>query len=197
MNKFTKISAATLFALFLAACDKPAEKAAIPEPAKQEATQPAEAPKAAEEARSEVAKTEVAAADTMQGAEDFKKLLEWKQTQEQNFTAVQAELEQQIASQDKAKIEQSLEMFKGKIADILSGLDALEVKSPEVNVFKAKAKENLELLNGLVVESVKAMTTPTPELQNSIQEKLQSLQQSTSELNQIQMELEKKFLNKE
>ena len=38
MNKFTKISATALFALFLTACDKPADK---PAPAKPEATQPA------------------------------------------------------------------------------------------------------------------------------------------------------------
>lgn len=155
MNKFTKISAVTLFALFLSACDKPAN-----------------------------------------GAEDFRKLLEWKQTQEQSFSIVQNELEQQLATQDISKIEQSLEMFKGKITEILSGLDKLEIKAPEVNAFKAKAKENLELLNGLVVDSVKGMTSQAPELQNAIQEKLQLLQKSTAELNQIQMDLEQKYLNK-
>ena len=38
MNKFTKISATALFALFLTACDKPADK---PAQAKPETTQPA------------------------------------------------------------------------------------------------------------------------------------------------------------
>ena len=38
MNKLIKISATALFALFLTACDKPADK---PAPAKSEATQPA------------------------------------------------------------------------------------------------------------------------------------------------------------
>ena len=45
MNKFTKISATALFALFLTACDKPADK---PAPAKPETTQPA--PEAKQEA---------------------------------------------------------------------------------------------------------------------------------------------------
>ena len=56
MNKFTKISATALFALFLTACDKPADKPAPAKPettqpapeAKQEAAQPAEAAKPAE-----------------------------------------------------------------------------------------------------------------------------------------------------
>ena len=51
MNKFTKISATALFALFLTACDKPADKPAPAKPettqlapeAKQETAQPAEA----------------------------------------------------------------------------------------------------------------------------------------------------------
>lgn len=35
MNKLSKISATALVALFLAACDKPAEKAPVTEPAKK------------------------------------------------------------------------------------------------------------------------------------------------------------------
>ena len=54
MNKLIKISATALFALFLTACDKPADK---PAPAKPETTQPA--PEAKQEAAkpAEAAKT--------------------------------------------------------------------------------------------------------------------------------------------
>ena len=50
MKKFTKISATALFALFLTACDKPADK---PAPAKPETTQPA--PEAKQEAADNLA----------------------------------------------------------------------------------------------------------------------------------------------
>ena len=54
MNKFTKISATALFALFLTACDKPADKQA---PAKPETTQPA--PEAKQETAQQIGRAHV------------------------------------------------------------------------------------------------------------------------------------------
>ena len=72
MNKFTKISATALFALFLTACDKPADK---PAPAKPETTQPA--PEAKQEAAQPAEAAKPAEATPAQEQADYNKLLEW------------------------------------------------------------------------------------------------------------------------
>ena len=72
MNKFTKISATALFALFLTACDKPADK---PTPVKTEINQPASEVKQ-EEAKTAETATSVEAANAQEQA-DYNKLLEW------------------------------------------------------------------------------------------------------------------------
>ncbi len=179
MNKFTKISAAALLTVFLAACDKPA-------PAK-----PAEAPKAETSApAAEAPKVDAAQA---QGVEDFKKLVEWNQAQEKALASSQAELQQTLATQDKAKIEEALKTFTTKVADVLKSLDALDVKNADAVAFKAKTKETLELSNDLIAESVKVMANPTPEAQKLIQDKSQKLMATGAELQKLQAELQQKF----
>lgn len=200
MTKFTKISAAALFAIFLTACDKPATKTETA-PAKAETTQTAEAPKteatapAAEAPKAEPAKAEAPAAPVAdaQGVEDFKKLVEWNKTQESSLAQAQADLQQGVASGDKAKAEAALAAFKGKVDEVLKSLDALEIKNEVVNAFKAKTKESLTLSGDLIAESVKAMANPTPELQAAIQEKAQKLMQLGAELQKEQVELQTKF----
>ncbi|QIM63420.1 hypothetical protein A1D29_09065 [Pasteurellaceae bacterium Orientalotternb1] len=198
MTKLTKISAAALFALFLTACDKPADKAA--EPAKQETKQTMEAAKP-EVAPAPAAATEAPKAEEMkaempadaQGVEDFKKLLEWNQSQETMLAQAQAELQQSVASQDKAKVEEAFNAFKGKVDEVLKSLDSLEIKNQEVNAFKAKTKESLMLSSDLITDSVKVMTAPTPEAQAAIQEKAQKLMLLGAELQKAQIELQTKF----
>lgn len=194
MTKFTKISAAALFALFLTACDKPAEKKAeAPAPAKAEMTQTQETPKAEEtKPAAEQPKAEITA--DAQAVEDLKKFIEWKQVQEQTLTQAQNDLQQGIATQDKVKAEDALAAFKGKVDEVLKSLDAVEIKNEEVKAFKAQARESLVLSNDLIAESVKAMSAPSPELQSAIQEKAQKLMQLGADLQQKQMDLQKKYL---
>ncbi|WP_373778189.1 lipoprotein HlpB [Glaesserella sp.] len=189
MNKMTKISAAALFAIFLTACDKPADKPATEAPK-------AETPAAQQSApAAEAPKTEAApvAAD-QQGIEDFKKIVEWNQAQEQTLAGFQAELQQKLASQDKAQIEEALKTFTSKVDEVLKSLDSLDIKNADVNVFKAKTKETLTLSNELIAESVKAMANPTAtDVQKVIQDKTQQLMQSGAELQKLQAELQQKF----
>ena len=83
MNKFTKISATALFALFLTACDKPADKPANnakPETTQQtEAAKPAEATQQAEAAKP--AETAPALSAEEQENADYEKLVAWNQQQ--------------------------------------------------------------------------------------------------------------------
>lgn len=187
MNKFTKISAAALLTVFLAACDKPAPAKPAEAP-KTEATAPAaEAPKAETPVAPSVDATQA------QGVVDFKKLVEWNQAQEKALAGFQAELQQTLATQDKAKIEEALKTFTTKVADVLKSLDALDVKNVDVVAFKAKTKETLELSNDLIAESVKVMANPTAEAQKLIQEKSQKLMATGTELQKLQAELQQKF----
>ncbi|WP_373768206.1 lipoprotein HlpB [Glaesserella sp.] len=188
MNKFTKISATALFAIFLTACDKPANKPA-------EAPKAESAPAAQQAPAAEAAKTEAAPVEAdQQGAEDFKKIVDWNLSQEKALAGFQAELQQKLASQDKAQIEEALKTFTTKVDEVLKSLDALEIKNADVNAFKAKTKETLTLSNELIAESVKAMANPSAtDVQKVIQDKTQQLMQSGADLQKLQAELQQKF----
>lgn len=196
MNKFTKISATALFALFLTACDKPASKpvdAPKAEEPKVEAPK-AETPAPAQATPVETAKApEAAPASNEQGIADFKKIVDWNQAQEQALAASQAELQQKIATGDKGQIEAALTTFTSKVDEVLKSLDAVEVKDAAVAVFKEKTKQTLTLSNELIAESVKVMANPTAEAQQVIQEKSQVLIQAGQELQKLQLELQQKF----
>lgn len=196
MNKFTKISATALCALFLTACDKPASKPAdAPKAEEPKVEAPkAETPAPAQATPAETAKApEAAPASNEQGIADFKKIVDWNQAQEQALAASQAELQQKIATGDKGQIEAALTTFTSKVDEVLKSLDAVEVKDAAVAVFKEKTKQTLTLSNELIAESVKVMANPTAEAQQVIQEKSQVLIQAGQELQKLQLELQQKF----
>lgn len=195
MTKLTKISATALFALFLTACDKPADKAA--EVPKAEAT-PAQtqAPVAQQEtAPAETAKpaVQLSAEELAQGKTDLQKILDWNKAQEQAANAAQQKLQTELATNDPKKVEAALVEFTKTVDETVKTLDAVEVKSPLVVAFKAKTKEVLTLSSSIVADSVKVMSQPTPESQNALAEKTQQLIQEGNVLQQLQAELQQTF----
>ena len=210
MTKLTKISATALFALFLTACDKPADKAA--EVPKAEATPAAQtqAPVAQTQApvaqtQAPVAQQEAAPAETAkpavqlsaeelaQGKTDLQKILDWNKAQEQAANAAQQKLQTELATNDPKKVEAALVEFTKTVDETVKTLDAVEVKSPLVVAFKAKTKEVLTLSSSIVADSVKVMSQPTPESQNALAEKTQQLIQEGNVLQQLQAELQQTF----
>lgn len=196
MTKFTKISATALFALFLTACDKPADKAA--EVPKAEATPAAQtqAPVAQQEAApAETAKpaVQLSAEELAQGKTDLQKILDWNKAQEQAANAAQQKLQTELATNDPKKVEAALVEFTKTVDETVKTLDAVEVKSPLVVAFKAKTKEVLTLSSSIVADSVKVMSQPTPESQNALAEKTQQLIQEGNVLQQLQAELQQTF----
>ena len=196
MTKLTKISATALFALFLTACDKPADKAA--EVPKAEATPAAQtqAPVAQQEtAPAETAKpaVQLSAEELAQGKTDLQKILDWNKAQEQAANAAQQKLQTELATNDPKKVEAALVEFTKTVDETVKTLDAVEVKSPLVVAFKAKTKEVLTLSSSIVADSVKVMAQPTPESQNALAEKTQKLIQEGNVLQQLQAELQQTF----
>lgn len=196
MTKLTKISATALFALFLTACDKPADKAA--EVPKAEATPAAQtqAPVAQQEtAPAETAKpaVQLSAEELAQGKTDLQKILDWNKAQEQAANAAQQKLQTELATNDPKKVEAALVEFTKTVDETVKTLDAVEIKSPLVAAFKAKTKEVLTLSSSIVADSVKVMSQPTPESQNALAEKTQQLIQEGNVLQQLQAELQQTF----
>ena len=196
MTKLTKISATALFALFLTACDKPADKAA--EVPKAEATPAAQtqAPVAQQEtAPAETAKpaVQLSAEELAQGKTDLQKILDQNKAQEQAANAAQQKLQTELATNDPKKVEAALVEFTKTVDETVKTLDAVEVKSPLVAAFKAKTKEVLTLSSSIVADSVKVMAQPTPESQNALAEKTQQLIQEGNVLQQLQAELQQTF----
>ena len=196
MTKFTKISATALFALFLTACDKPADKAAEVPKAEAAPAAQTQAPVAQQEtAPAETAKpaVQLSAEELAQGKTDLQKILDWNKAQEQAANAAQQKLQTELATNDPKKVEAALVEFTKTVDETVKTLDAVEVKSPLVVAFKAKTKEVLTLSSSIVADSVKVMAQPTPESQNALAEKTQKLIQEGNVLQQLQAELQQTF----
>lgn len=190
MNKFTKISAAALFSLFLTACDKPAEK---------KAEAPAQNTETTQTTAVESPNTETQAplsAEEIQGAEDFKKLVAWNSDQEKEIAAEQSTLQQMLATQDKAQIEEAFRKFTLKVGNVIRSLEAVEIKNADVQKLKDKLKESLSLSSEVLSGSLSAMHSgeASAELQAELQAKAQQLIQIGTELETLQSELRQKFI---
>ena len=194
MNKFTKISATALFALFLTACDKPADK---PAPAKPETTQPA--PEAKQEAAKPAEAAKPTEATPAQEQADYNKLLEWntQQTQAQ-MTAqqkLQSDLTAAVQAKDEKKVEEAIKTFNKSVEDAIASLDKLDVTSPSVKSIKDQNKEVLALSSELLVEQLGLATqkAPTEAQTKALQEKVQKLQTAVVKLQQDSAALAQKF----
>ena len=188
MNKFTKISATALFALFLTACDKPADK---PAPAKTETTQPAP------EAKQEAAKP--AEATPAQEQADYNKLLEWNASQAQAQMAAQQKLQSDLTAavqaKDEKKIEEAIKTFNKTVEDTIASLDKLEVASPSVKSIKDQNKEVLALSSELLVDQLNLATkAPTEEQTKAYQAKVEKLQAAVAKLQKDGADLAQKFV---
>ncbi len=193
MNKFTKISATALFALFLTACDKPADK---PAPAKTETTQPA--PEAKQEAVKPAEAAKPAEATPAQEQADYNKLLEWNNQQTQAQMAAQQKLQSDLTAavqaKDEKKIEEAIKTFNKSVEDAVASLDKLDVTSPSVKNIKDQNKEVLTLSSELLVEQLGFATkAPTEAQAKALQEKVQKLQAAVVKLQQDSAALAQKF----
>ena len=190
MNKFTKISATALFALFLTACDKPADKPANnakPETAQQaEAAKPAEATKPAE--------TAPALSAEEQEKTDYEKLVAWNQqqgtAQAQSQQKLQQELQAAIVAQDENKAKAAIEEFNKTVQASIASLDALEIKSDLIKSAQTKTKNVLALASELLV----AQANVKDEAEQKVYvEKAQQLQNEMQALAQLSAQIEAKL----
>ena len=202
MNKFTKISATALFALFLTACDKPADKPANnakPETAQQteaakptEATQQAEAAKPVEAAKP--AETAPALNAEEQEKADYEKLVAWNQqqgaAQAQSQQKLQQELQAAIVAQDENKAKAAIEEFNKTVQASIASLDALEIKSDLIKSAQTKTKNVLALASELLV----AQANVKDEAEQKVYvEKAQQLQSEMQALAQLSAQIEAKL----
>ena len=191
MTKLTKISATALFALFLTACDKPANKPA--ETAAPEKT-PAAAP-ATEAAKPATEAAKPAAADEMaQGKADLEKVLAWDSQNQAQMVKLQQELQAKAASGDPKQIEEAVKGFTAYIDDTIKSLDSLDIKNTQVVDFRNLAKDVLGLSRDVMVDSLKIASNPQDaDLQKGLQTKVQDLMQKSQNLLNSQNELKTKF----
>lgn len=174
MNKLTKISATALVALFLAACDKPAQQQA-PATASTQTTTTVAAP-------SEAAKA------------DYQKIVNWNAAQNSSIEAARAELQQKLATQDPKQMQEGLNAFNQKVTETVKSLDAIEVSDAQVKTFKDQTKTVLTLSSEVLNEQVKAISTPNDQAAvQTVQQKTQTLIEAGNELQRLNTELEKRF----
>ena len=189
MNKFTKISATALLALFLTACDKPADKA------------PEAKPEAAQTQTTTEVKTEENKVSNINVEEaDYKKLVEWNKAQEQVQLDAQQKLQQNLVAavqeKDDKKVKEAINTFNQSMAGTIASLDALELKSESIKTVKEQTKKVLNLATALLVEQANVSLinpTPTQEQQKAYAEKAEALRNAMAELQKQSVELEQKF----
>ena len=180
MNKFTKISATALLALFLTACDKPADKAP--------------------EAKPEAAQTQAVSEVKVDEKGDYQKLVDWNKAQEQTQLQSQQKFQQDLVAavqaQDEKKVKEAIETFNQSVKDTITSLDALDVKAESIQSIKEQTKNVLSLASGLLVDQANmSFTNPTqtPEQQKAYAEKAEALRNAMAELQKQSVELEQKF----
>ncbi|MGP1573833.1 lipoprotein HlpB [Aggregatibacter segnis] len=180
MNKFTKISATALLALFLTACDKPADKAP--------------------ETKPEAAQTQAVSEVKVDEKGDYQKLVDWNKAQEQTQLQSQQKFQQDLVAavqaQDEKKVKEAIETFNQSVKDTITSLDALDVKAESIKSIKEQTKNVLSLASGLLVDQANmSFTNPTqtPEQQKAYAEKAEALRNAMSELQKQSVELEQKF----
>ena len=180
MNKFTKISATALLALFLTACDKPADKAP--------------------EAKPEAAQTQAVSEVKVDEKGDYQKLVDWNKAQEQTQLQSQQKFQQDLVAavqaQDEKKVKEAIETFNQSVKDTITSLDALDVKAESIKSIKEQTKNVLSLASGLLVDQANmSFTNPTqtPEQQKAYAEKAEALKNAMAELQKQSVELEQKF----
>ena len=180
MNKFTKISATALLALFLTACDKPADKAP--------------------EAKPEAAQTQAVSEVKVDEKGDYQKLVDWNKAQEQTQLQSQQKFQQDLVAavqaQDEKKVKEAIETFNQSVKDTITSLDALDVKAESIKSIKEQTKNVLSLASGLLVDQANmSFTNPTqtPEQQKAYAEKAEALRNAMAELQKQSIELEQKF----
>ena len=198
MTKFTKISATALFALFLTACDNPANKpaeTAAPEKTPAAATQEKAAAPATEAAKPATEAAKPAAADEMaQGKADLEKVLAWDSQNQGQMVKLQQELQAKAASGDPKQIEEAVKGFTAYIDDTIKSLDSLDIKNAQVVDFRTLAKDVLGLSRDVMVDSLKIASNPQDaDLQKGLQTKVQDLMQKSQNLLNSQNELKTKF----
>lgn len=198
MTKFTKISATALFALFLTACDKPANKpaeTAAPEKTPAAATQEKAAAPATEAAKPATEAAKPAAADEMaQGKADLEKVLAWDSQNQAQMVKLQQELQAKASSGDPKQIEEAVKGFTAYIDDTIKSLDSLDIKNTQVVDFRTLAKDVLGLSRDVMVDSLKVISNPQDaDLQKGLQTKVQDLMQKSQNLLSSQNELKTKF----
>lgn len=182
MNKLTNISTAALLAIFLTACDKPAEKATATTPAAQE-TQQATA-------------TQVEAKVEDTGAADYKTFREWQEKQERAIDDALKVAMDKLG--DKAKdqkvVEQTInQTLAAQIGAIKKNAETLQLKDPQVNALKVKSLEVLELGSKMMMESEKMAKKPTEEAHKAFGELQAQLQKLAKEGQAIEAELVEKY----
>ena len=134
-----------------------------------------------------------ACGDKANPAAEFKKLNDWSVNNQQAVMTLQTEIQQSLASQDPAKIEEAVKKFNEKFAEFQKELDAIEVKDPEIKAFKDKVKNGLVSSNKLITDVITLMKSPTAELQKQVEEGTKNLMQDASEVTKLQAELQKKY----
>lgn len=173
MNKLTQFSVATILALCLAACDN----AETTTTTNNVAT---------------AAKTETV---SLSPADEFKKLVEWGQKQQQVLFQIQSDLQQSLASKDQTKIMEAGKSFEKIFADLEQQLFEMDIKDEAIAKLKLKMRSSLGLSNSAITDAIQMMTNPEKanELMPQVQTKKVTLMQLNTDIQQQITELKAKF----
>ena len=204
MNKMTKFSAAALLALFLTACDKPADKApaadAAPAKTEQQAAPaaPEQAPAADKAPASEPAAAPATANASADETADYQAFMKWNEEQAPTQLAAQQKFQQAlteaVATKDEKKVRAAIDEFNKSVEDAINSLDKLEVNTELLKTIKAQNQDVLKLASGLLVDQADfALKQPTEAQTKAYAEKAQQLQDKMMELQKSGAALAAKF----
>lgn len=191
MNPLSKIGLAALFSLILTACDKPKTTEPAPAPTQTEE----KATSAPQETKTETVKTEAQPTDT--GAEDYKMLTEWQNTQEKALSDAMEKAVAQLNDKQKADpalVQESInKTLLSQLDSIKVSAESLNIQNAEVKALKDKTIEVLTLGAQMIVEGSAMEKNPTPEAHKAFGELQTKLNQLANEGQQLENALKAKY----
>lgn len=174
MKKLTTLSTAAMLAIFLTACDKPANN---PAPAEKPTTAQAPAPKA----------------DT--GAQDYKAFRQWQAEQEKALNIAMDEAMKKLGSNPDPKLTEETinKVWLDQINTIKESAAQLNLQDEKVNALKQKSLEAIEIGLKMTEEGKKVAENPNEEAHKAFSELQAQLVKIAEEGQKLEAELVEKY----
>ncbi|HBO39242.1 MAG TPA: hypothetical protein DD638_11335, partial [Pasteurellaceae bacterium] len=133
---------------------------------------------------------EISAEPTKEGAEDYKRLMQWEEVQEQKLGELGIKIQQQVQEAMTTKaipagLEDNIKQYKASLEEVNKSLENLSIDDPEIKALAAKKRELYSFSGEGLLLSVNVMTSEdqSPEFIQKFEKQIGELSNKVNQLN--------------